>query len=163
MILKCASSPPLPQAEMSKCIVITRPPAMYPAADYFTYMRATLRSTPPPSGWPLPKRSAMILVEVSQQVFFYYARFIFVQYVRIVLQCKPDVKLSYVILCWINPCLSLSLSLISLPRFYQITTISVLVLGMFGHCGRWQNVLIKFGPWFYSQCFRKLLSCLTGM
>ena len=41
---------------------------------------------------------------------FDYARFIFVQYVRIVLQCKPDVKLSYVILCWINPCLSLSLS-----------------------------------------------------
>ena len=38
-------------------------------------------------------------------------RFIFVQYVRIVLQCKPDVKLSCVILCWINPCLSLSLSL----------------------------------------------------
>ena len=26
-------------------------------------------------------------------------RFIFVQYVRIVLQCKPDVKLSCVILC----------------------------------------------------------------
>ena len=42
---------------------------------------------------------------------FYYARFIFVQYVRVVLQGKPDVKLSYVILCWINPCLSLSLSL----------------------------------------------------
>ena len=40
---------------------------------------------------------------------FDYARFVFVQYVRIVLQCKPDVKLSYVILCWINPCLSLSL------------------------------------------------------
>ena len=42
---------------------------MYPAADSLTYMPTTLRSTPPPSGWPLRKRSAMILVEVSQQAF----------------------------------------------------------------------------------------------
>ena len=43
---------------------------MYPAADSFTYMPTTLRSAPLPSGWPLRKRSAMILVEVSQQAFF---------------------------------------------------------------------------------------------
>ena len=43
---------------------------MYPAADSLTYMPTTLGSTPPPSGWPLRKRSAMILVEVSQQAFF---------------------------------------------------------------------------------------------
>ena len=30
----------------------------------------TLRSTPPRSGWHLRKRSAMILIEVSQQAFF---------------------------------------------------------------------------------------------
>ena len=34
---------------------------MYPAADSLTYMATTLHST------PLRKRSAMILVEVSQQ------------------------------------------------------------------------------------------------
>ena len=72
---------------------------MYPAADSLTYMPTTLRSTPPPSGWPLRKRSSMILVEVSQQVFLIMPGSYFVQNVRIVLQCKPDVKLSYVILC----------------------------------------------------------------
>ena len=39
---------------------------MYPAADSLTYMSTTLRSIHPRSGWPLHKRSAMILVEVSQ-------------------------------------------------------------------------------------------------
>ena len=42
---------------------------MYPAADSLTYMPTMLRSTPPPSGWPLWKRSAMILVDVSQKPF----------------------------------------------------------------------------------------------
>ena len=42
---------------------------------------------------------------------FVHVSFIFVQHVRIVLQCKPDVKISCVILCWIYPGLSLSLSL----------------------------------------------------
>ena len=37
--------------------------------NVLTYMPTTLRSTPPPSGWPLRKRSAMIIVEVSQQAF----------------------------------------------------------------------------------------------
>ena len=50
---------------------------------------------------------------------FDYVRFIFVKYVRIVLQCKPDVKLSCVILCWINPCLSMSLSLNSILHIYR--------------------------------------------
>ena len=34
--------------------------------NVLTYMPTMLRSTPPPSGLPLRKRSAMILVEVSQ-------------------------------------------------------------------------------------------------
>ena len=86
---------------------------MYPAADSLTYMPITLRSTPPP---PPPTFRVASTEAVSYDLsrglptcIFDYARFIFVQYVRIVLQCKPDVKLSYVILFWINPCLSLSL------------------------------------------------------
>ena len=54
---------------------------------------------------------------------FDYARFIFVQYVRIALQCKPDVKLSYVILCWINPCLSLSLLFHNYQKVFPDTAV----------------------------------------
>ena len=74
---------------------------MYPAADS---LRSTFRVA----------STEAVSYDLSRGLptgIFDYARFIFVQYVRIALQCKPDVKLSYVILCWINPCLSLSLSL----------------------------------------------------
>ena len=80
---------------------------MYPAANSLTYLHvsARLRCTPPRPGWPLHKRPAMTLVEVSQHAFlrFDYVRSIFVQYASIVLQCTLDVIFSSVILCWINP------------------------------------------------------------
>ena len=51
---------------------------MHPAVDSLTYlhMSTTLRSTPPRPWWPLRKRSAMALVEVSQHA---YLRFLLCQ------------------------------------------------------------------------------------
>ena len=72
-------------------------------------MPTTLRSTPPPSGWPLRKRSAMILVGVSQQAFFIMSGSHLLNMFVLFCNVKPDVKLSCVILGWINSCLSLSL------------------------------------------------------
>ena len=68
---------------------------MYPAADSLTYMPTTLRST-----FRVASTEA-VSYDLSRGLptgIFDYVRFIFVQYVRIVLQCKPDVKLSCVIL-----------------------------------------------------------------
>ena len=92
------------------------------SSDISLHLNANLMTDPNPADRPYAAQYPSTFRVASTEAVSYdlsrglptgifdYARFIFVQYFRIVLQCTPDVKLSYVILCWINACLSLSLS-----------------------------------------------------
>ena len=98
----------LRQRWVNVLIVITRPPAMYPAADSLTYMPTIRCALPPPPPPPPPHTHThththtfrvaspeAVSYDLSRCLptgIFDYARFIFVQHVRIVLQCKTWCK-----------------------------------------------------------------------